>query len=202
MLSLEAEPANGSLVALKCLTLGLDQSSHPLFLLGNDLVLIHANAAGKILLCGKVLRLKDQHLVTGRQAENTAIQDALRGASDIPGMVRLCDREGRGVLILTIRRLQPSAALSVIIVRAIDLHAVPTIETADISRLFGMSPAESRVAGSLLYGNEPSAIADLLDISTETVRTHLKQAMIKTATHSQAQLISVLLRGSHAIPPV
>ena len=183
------------------MTLGLDQSPHPLFLLENDLVLLHANPAGVIMLDGKVLRLKDQHLVTGRRDENTAMQAAFRSASDAPNLVRLCDREGRGVVILKIHRLQPSAELSVILVRAIDLRAAPTFRTADISRLFGMSRAESRVAGLLLSGNDPAAIADLLRISAETVRTHLKQAMVKTATHSQAQLISILLRGSHAILP-
>jgi DNA-binding CsgD family transcriptional regulator len=164
--------------------------------------MLHANPAGLNLLRGKVLRLKDQHLITGRRAENTAMQTALRAASDTAGLVRLCDREGRGVLILTIQLLQASADLSVIIVRATDLRAPLAIGQADISRLFGLSPAEGRVAASLLSGNDPAAISEALDISAETVRTHLKQAMSKTATHSQAQLIGVLLRGTQAIVPV
>lgn len=201
VLSLEAEPAAGSSVALGYLSLGLDQSPTPLFLLSNDLTLLHTNAAGDHLLRGKVLRLKDRHLVTGRRAENTLLQSAFRAASDNPGLVRLCDREGRGVLILSIHTLLPHPDLSVIIVRAIDLHAAPSIGTVEISRIFGLSRAESRVAGALLAGNDPAAIAESLDISAETVRTHLKQAMMKTATRSQAQLIGVLLRGTQAVVP-
>ncbi len=164
--------------------------------------MLHANPAGRNLLRGKVLRLKDQHLITGRRAENTAMQAALRAVSDNPSLVRLCDREGRGVLILTIQLLLASADLSVIIVRAIDLRAPAAVGHAEISRLFGLSPAEGRVAASLLSGNDPAAIAEALDIAAETVRTHLKQAMGKTGTHSQAQLIGVLVRGTQAIVPI
>lgn len=164
--------------------------------------MLHANPAGRNLLLGKVLRLKDGNLVTGRRAENTAIQAAFRAASDTASLVRLCDRQGRGVLILTTRLLLLSADLSVIIVRAIDLRAPPDVGQADISRLFGLSPAEGRVAASLLAGNDAALIAETLNISAETVRSHLKQAMTKTGTHSQAQLIGVLLRGTQAITPI
>ncbi len=164
--------------------------------------MLHANPAGHNLLRGQVLRLKNQHLITSRRAENTAIQAAFRADSDNPSLVRLCDRQGRGVLILTIQSLQLSADLSVILVRAIDLRAPPAVGQADICRLFGLSPAEGRVAASLLAGNEAALIAETLSISAETVRTHLKQAMIKTGTHSQAQLIGVLLRGTQAIVPI
>eukprot|EP01037_Dinobryon_pediforme_P008913 gene8913-9001_t len=144
---------------------------------------------------------KAKRLITGRRTENAALQASFRVATETPSLVRLCDREGRGVMLLTIQRLEPSDELSVILVRAIDLQAVPLVCTGDISRLFGLSPAESRVAGSLLSGNDPSGIAEILKLSAETVRSHLKQAMAKTATHSQAQLISVLLRGSQAVVP-
>jgi DNA-binding CsgD family transcriptional regulator len=195
--------ADGAMVstALAYLSLGLDQSANPLFLLSIELQLLHANTAGLNLLRGKVLRLKEQRLITGRGAENAAMQAAFHAASDTPVLVRLCDREGRGVMILSIQRLQPAADLSVLIARAIDLHAAPHIDSADISRLFGLSPAESRVAARLLAGNDPSAIAESLKVSAETVRTHLKQTMIKTATHSQAQLIGVLLKGMQAVIP-
>jgi DNA-binding CsgD family transcriptional regulator len=183
-------------VVLAPLTLGLDQSSHALLLLANDLTVLHANESGQLLLRGTVLRLRNRRLLTGRAPENAKLQAALRDASPTSSLLRLCDREGRGVMILTIQLLEPAPEMPAIIVRPIDLRAPPAMETADIARLFGLSPAESRVATLLLAGNDPASIAEALGVSAETVRTHLKQAMVKTATHSQAQLTGVLLRGA------
>jgi DNA-binding CsgD family transcriptional regulator len=200
-LSLEAVTQKDSADILEYLCLGLQQSNSALFLLADDLSLLFANSAGHRLLRGKLLRLKERRLLTGRRSENTALQAALRAASETSSLTRLCDREGCGILILTMQRLLPGAAPPVIIVRAIDLRASPVLPTAEISKLFGLSPAEARVAGSLLSGNDPAAIAVALGVSAETVRTHLKQAMVKTATHSQAQLMGVLLRGTQAMLP-
>lgn len=202
VLALETEGARAVSVALKYFSRGLDQSTNPLFILEKRLNLLHANAAGHNLLRTKILCLEERRLVTNRRAENVILQIALLKASDSPGFTRFCDREGRSIMLLAIQLLQIASDLSVILVRAIDLRIMPNIGNADICRLFGLSPAEGRVAASLLSGNDPGAIAKILDLSAETVRTHLKQAMIKTATHSQAQLIGVLSRGTQAVLPI
>ncbi|MFO0599597.1 MAG: helix-turn-helix transcriptional regulator [Myxococcaceae bacterium] len=58
---------------------------------------------------------------------------------------------------------------------------------------FGLTQAESRVVSRLAQGQSIKQLAQHLDISPETARTHVKRAMQKTATHRQAELVSLVL---------
>lgn len=62
-------------------------------------------------------------------------------------------------------------------------------------RLYGMTAAEARLAILLAGGHTLVAAARLLDVSVTTVRTHLQRIFSKTFTHSQGQLIALLLLG-------
>jgi len=57
---------------------------------------------------------------------------------------------------------------------------------------YGLTRQEIRVAMLLADGLRVSAIADALDISTATVRQHLKSMFAKTHTHAQGELIATL----------
>jgi DNA-binding CsgD family transcriptional regulator len=50
------------------------------------------------------------------------------------------------------------------------------------------------VAGRLVAGRSVEEIGAESGISTETVRTHVKRVLSKTATGRQAELISLVLR--------
>ncbi|WP_321782781.1 helix-turn-helix transcriptional regulator [Paraburkholderia sp. J94] len=58
--------------------------------------------------------------------------------------------------------------------------------------LFGLTPAEARVAGEVGKGQEPRDIAATLQIMPSTVRTHLHHVFAKTATRRQADLMRLL----------
>jgi len=60
-------------------------------------------------------------------------------------------------------------------------------------RLFGLTPAESRLAGILMKGKSLAQAAEELDSSIATVRTHLKRIFSKTGTCRQPQLVYLLL---------
>lgn len=64
-----------------------------------------------------------------------------------------------------------------------------------ISRLYGLSRAEARVAALLARGFRLEEAADSLGIAYETVRKHLKQIFIKTSVSRQAELIRMLVTG-------
>ncbi|MEO8276922.1 MAG: LuxR C-terminal-related transcriptional regulator [Thermoanaerobaculia bacterium] len=68
-----------------------------------------------------------------------------------------------------------------------------------LSGLYGLTPAESRVAGELLRGKRIDEIADHLGLKRETIRTHLKRIFHKVGTTRQADLVRLLLTGAAGV---
>lgn len=63
--------------------------------------------------------------------------------------------------------------------------------------LFGLTPAEARLARQVAMGATIEAIAGRMRITYETARNQLKAVLAKTNTHRQAELVSLLAR----LPP-
>jgi DNA-binding CsgD family transcriptional regulator len=59
--------------------------------------------------------------------------------------------------------------------------------------LFGLTPSEAGVAAALCRGASVGAIAAEFHVGLSTVRTHLKNVMLKTNTKRQAELVALLL---------
>jgi DNA-binding CsgD family transcriptional regulator/PAS domain-containing protein len=69
------------------------------------------------------------------------------------------------------------------------------IVPADVLRtLFGLTPAEARLALSLLNGHSASETADLGCVSRETVKSQMKALLAKTGSSRQGELIRLLSR--------
>ncbi len=58
---------------------------------------------------------------------------------------------------------------------------------------FHLTRREADVAGLLASGSDPACIARTLGISLDTVRTHLKHVYRKTNTHSQCDVVRLML---------
>jgi DNA-binding CsgD family transcriptional regulator len=54
-----------------------------------------------------------------------------------------------------------------------------------------LSPREVQVLGAMAAGATQQAIADALCVSTETVRTHLQNAMAKLGAHSRREAVAI-----------
>jgi DNA-binding CsgD family transcriptional regulator/PAS domain-containing protein len=65
--------------------------------------------------------------------------------------------------------------------------------------LFDLTASEARVATLLASGEKPQIIASALDVSINTVRSHLKHAYAKTDTADQTTLMALI---HSLIPPV
>jgi DNA-binding CsgD family transcriptional regulator len=61
---------------------------------------------------------------------------------------------------------------------------------------FHLTPREVDVADLLARGADPACIARTLGISLDTVRTHLKHVYRKTNTHSQCDVVRLMLASS------
>jgi len=59
--------------------------------------------------------------------------------------------------------------------------------------LFGLTPAEARLAATLVEGHSLASAAAMLGVSPETIRVHLKALFRKTRTNRQQDLIRLLV---------
>lgn len=69
------------------------------------------------------------------------------------------------------------------------------ISVAVLGDLYGLTPAQARVARSLFAGRSVEETAVALDLSLNTVRTHLKQIFTRCEVQSQAELLHLLAQG-------
>lgn len=81
----------------------------------------------------------------------------------------------------------------------IDLDATPLPSASSLEQIFGLTPAEARLALLLVDGKTLDEIAQKLHLSVATVRTQLKAVFEKTHTHRQAELV-VLVSRLAALP--
>jgi DNA-binding CsgD family transcriptional regulator len=77
----------------------------------------------------------------------------------------------------------------------LDPDSLPEPDVPALCELFSLTPAEARVAGKLALGRSVEEIASEAGLSIETVRTHIKRILSKTATERQGELISLILRS-------
>ena len=68
-----------------------------------------------------------------------------------------------------------------------------------LRQMYGLTPAQAAVARSLFAGRSVEETANELDLSLNTVRTHLKQIFTKCEVNSQAELLHLLAMGPHDV---
>jgi DNA-binding CsgD family transcriptional regulator len=76
-----------------------------------------------------------------------------------------------------------------------DPNVTPKLDTNRAQELFGLTPAEAKLAAKILEGNSLSECAELLDISPHTARAQLRSVFMKTNTSRQSELLSLILRS-------
>ena len=110
------------------------------------------------------------------------------------GRIRIRRRDGRPPYILTVAPLGAELAvqerpLATILVA--DPDALFPSES-DLAQLFGLSPAESRLAAALMTGKKLSEIAIASGVRITTLRTQLSSILHKVGVDRQADLMRVL----------
>jgi DNA-binding CsgD family transcriptional regulator len=90
-----------------------------------------------------------------------------------------------------------SAPAALVLINDPDRSAAPPRER--LVQAYGLTSAEAGVARLLLRGNSNAVVAERLNISLETARTHVRRLLAKTGTHRQSDLILVLLQEVGAI---
>lgn len=89
---------------------------------------------------------------------------------------------------------KPTAAVLVM-----NPDTLPEPDPLMLQELFNLTPSESRIAALLVQGRSLDETAADLGIAQQTVRTHVKRILGKTATKRQGELIALILRSSPMI---
>jgi len=75
-----------------------------------------------------------------------------------------------------------------------DLCRKSSLQPEVLLEVFGLSPAESRLASVIAGGTSLEGAARRFGIARETARNQVKAVFAKTDTHKQSELVSLLAR--------
>jgi DNA-binding CsgD family transcriptional regulator len=107
-------------------------------------------------------------------------------------------RRGRLPLVIRVIPIDGAARSPFLGARALlifsDLEFKRLCQPELLSRAFGLSPAEARLASLMSSGTSTERAADELGLARETVRNQLKSIFAKTDTHRQSELVALLSR--------
>lgn len=132
-------------------------------------------------------------LIAGAVANGRNGSEAVRGG----GAIRVSRAGTPGVLQVTVlpvpeqKRIAASGSFALVLVS--DPSSLPRPRASLMQQLYGLTPAESRLADLLLEGLEVREAAERLLITLETARFHLKRILAKTGTHRQTELMRLML---------
>jgi len=87
-----------------------------------------------------------------------------------------------------LRRITPASGETIVIARGI-------ADTHTFADRYGLTPAELRVLSRLGEGKSQRQLAEELDVSYETVRTHTKRVLGKLDARDVAHAIRIAIRG-------
>jgi DNA-binding CsgD family transcriptional regulator len=191
----------------------LDGIASAMFLVNARGRLVHANAAGQLMLAnGDVLRVAAGRIAASDPQAGQSLEEVFpsAGAGDaalgvkgiaLPLVARNGDRYIAHVLPLTSgarRKAGTSlAAAAAVFVRKAALDARSPLET--VAKVYKLTPAELRVMLAVVEIGGAPEVADALGIAETTVKFHLKRLFEKTGTRRQADLVKVVAGYSGAL---
>lgn len=168
---------------------------------GNGSIDSMSPVAADMLAVADGLRVRDLRLVADDTDLDRALAQALKQATVPQGRCGQWLAIGRRrsaapllVSVLPTRRDVLAAGgqpLVLLILQDMGRQQVP--RGAVLAKVFGLTPAEGRLAEALLANETIESYAHKAAVSRNTVRTHLANLFAKTGTRRQAELLRMLL---------
>ncbi|MGD0443112.1 MAG: helix-turn-helix transcriptional regulator [Edaphobacter sp.] len=184
----------------------LDAMSIAAFLVTGKGQIRHMNRLAAGYLEGaEGLRSRDGRLIATDSHEDAQLQFLMAGASgekdasvSLPGgamrIVRPLARASLQVAVVPApERYRPAESGSCALVFVSDPASRPRPRAALMRALYGLTPAEARLADLLVQGFEVREAADRMRTTVETARFHLKRVLAKTGTRRQTELMRLML---------
>jgi len=185
----------------------LDRTATAMLVIGRDghILLANRNAEKLIREADAIHSVGNRLAATGRGA-NSRLSGLIRDAADTAagrgcsaGGMLVLERSDRLPLTALVAPFRPgqdgfgvSLPAAILFIR--DPEAQSPARDA-LQALFGLTPAEARVASALADGQSLQEIATSVNVTLNTVRTQVKSILAKTDTIRQSQLVGLLLRS-------
>ena len=172
----------------------------PVLLLDRSGHIHYANPAAAALLARtSMVYVQGGALAARRRSEDKALRDALAGLAAARPSTLLClrNRESLPMVVIDLRLLSGDLVAA----RITDLVSRPAPSAARLKQIFGLTPAEARVAIAMLSGLGIQAVARDYGVEPETVRTQAKRIRAKTGARTQNQLVGILSAAVDGFAP-
>lgn len=184
----------------------LDHSPFGVFLLDDTGRLRRTNRAADRLLAGGGLRVMGGRLIASRTESARQLEALIHAAASHDDAVRaggsmvLRTVAGRTPLSVTVAPIR-SERIPVfdhrpsVMVCVTDPDAGAVISEERVKGLFGLTPAEARVAVAIMGGASAKDVALSLGVSFHTVRHQMQSMLEKTGASRQSELVAMLMRA-------
>jgi DNA-binding CsgD family transcriptional regulator len=184
----------------------LNLSPHGLFLLDDGARVTHVNRAGEHMMrLPGALSVINGRLCAGGAADARKLQALIAKAASPDAQIRggsamaLPAPERRLPLSVTVMPLV-SERLSFyrgrsVLVCVTDLEAGVSLPDKQLRDVFGLTPAETRLALAVLEGATLREAAERFGISVHTVHVQMSRIFDKTGTHRQTELVRLMMRA-------
>ena len=160
------------------------------------LEILSANALAETLLSeGDALGCRAGVLCAAHKADQAFLNQLADPLTPTVGMAMFRSISGKPLVLATIATLAESAAPTeerAFGITAWRAKAPHERELPDLRRLFGLTRSEASLVRPLLQARAPQDIAADLNLSVETVRSHLKNAYAKAGVTNRNAFISLL----------
>jgi DNA-binding CsgD family transcriptional regulator len=187
----------------------VDQLSVATIILDEQARVLSTNALASALLeQGDGLSLRRQQLQVEGRDLNQALQEAVgtiiraqqQGQTSLVRALRIPRPGGRADLGLIVRPAPASVhsegqASPAVAVFVSDPELTESASQQTLEALFGLTPAEARLAIRLSRGASLAKVADSHNISQHTARAQLKSVFAKTGVSRQAELVRLVLKS-------
>jgi len=162
-------------------------------------------AASAIFATQKALKVTSRGLVAEIPSENQRLQRLVRDAIttgsgrglDPGGAMMISGEPNRRLQVLVVplrtRAVQIGKDVPVAVIFLSDPNREPVSEARIFAELFGLTPAEARLAQILAAGDSLKEASGQLGVAESTVRSQLKSTFAKTDTSRQSQLVRLVL---------
>lgn len=181
---------------LTCAHLLLDTIRLPLLLLDPSLRLLAANSHAKPLM-ERAATAAGKRYVSLRGVCASKFSVAVRGACErasytAGSLLRMNGAPGYQVLVLpmTLRHAGKSERAALVLLHG-QAESQASAHTL-LQQIYGLTPAEARLATLILEGLSPGDAAASLKLSVTTIRTQLSAILKKTGSRKQAELVRQL----------